>query len=241
MQYAYDPSGRYQERARRQTVQMFAMLAGIVILFMLGLWVGRQYAAAQLKSYAKQTQAQQTQVQEMQEDLTALRAEAQAAQMRYEQLNIQMSSVYPADGPLRDLVDLTRKQLEAGLAPERLALVIRSARPPRNCVDPVTKRFVVMTPAYKGPDAQVAIAESGLRVTGRGMSAINAAGQPEAWFDTAKPVTLVFQTVDGRKETKQGVLPLQHVIVSGDREYRFTVAAGDKSFGRITFDSCEYP
>ena len=241
MQYAYNPRGRYQERARRQSVQTFMTIIGVAIVFMLGLWIGRQYAAAQLKSYAKQTQAQQAQIQAMQEDMVKVQADAQAAQLRYEQLNIQMETLYPAQGPLRDLVDLTKKQLDAGLAPERLALAIRSTRPPRNCVDPITKRFVVMTPAYKGPDAQVSIAESGLRVTGRGMSAINAAGQPEAWFDSAKPVTLVFQGADGRKETKQGVLPLEHTMVAGDREYRFTVAAGDKSFGKITFDSCEYP
>lgn len=241
MQYAYNPRGRYQERARRQSLQLFIMGLAALAIFILGLWIGRQYAAAQLKSYAKQTQAQQTQIQSMQDDMIQKQAEAQAAQLRYEQLNIQMQALYPAEGPLRELVDLTKRQLDAGLAPERLALAIRSTRPPRNCVDPITKRFVVMTPAYKGPEAQVAIAESGLRVTGRGMSAINAAGQPEAWFDTAKPVTLVFQGADGRKETKQGILPLEHTMVAGDREYRFTVATGDKSFAKITFDSCEYP
>jgi hypothetical protein len=36
-------------------------------------------------------------------------------------------------------------------------------------------------------------------------------------------------------------MPLQHSMVVQNREYRFTIDAGAKSFARITFDSCDYP
>jgi hypothetical protein len=241
MQYAFNPRRRYEERSRRQSTQFFITVALIALAFTLGLWIGREYAAAQLKSYDKQTKTQDDEIQTLQDDNTKLNGDLRAAQLRLEQLQLQMEAELPAEGPLREVIDLARKQLDAGLAPDRLAFVIRSARPPRNCTEPQSKRFVVVTPAYQGPDTQVSVGEAGVLISAKGMSAINAAGQPEAWFDPAKPVSLTFKTLDGQSEAKSGPLPLQHTVVASGREYRFTIAEGEKSFAKITFDSCEYP
>lgn len=241
MEFAYNPRRRYEERARRKSTALYTTIALIAAAFTIGLWIGREYAAAQLKSNKSQIERLEEQLQKIEESTTTLRGDAQASQLRLEQMQLEMAAKFPDEGPLRPLIDLTRKQLDAGIAPERLEFVIRSARPPRNCTDPQNKRFVVMTPAYKGPDTEVSVGDAGILLAARGMSSINAASQPEAWFDPAKPVTITFKTLEGQSEVKTGTLPMQHTIVAGGREYRFTISEGEKSFAKITFDSCEYP
>ena len=241
MLHGYNPRHRYEERARKKSAATFMIVAMLVGSFTIGLWIGREYAAAQLKSNKKQINQLEEQSQKLADDKTALLADAQASALRLQQLQLEMSTQFPDQGPLRPLIDLTRKQLDAGIAPERLEFVIRSARPPRNCTDPQSKRFVVMTPAYKGPATEVSVGEAGILLSARGMSAINASNVPEAWFDPAKPIDITFKTLDGQIEKKSGTLPMQHTVVASGREYRFTIAEGEKSFAKITFDSCEYP
>lgn len=237
----YNSARRYKERARKRSTATFWSVVVVVGCFSFGIWVGKQYAAAELKSLKKQVQTSQSQLQELQDSATQMNAQAQAATLRYEQVSTQMAELYPTEGPLRDIIDLTRKQLAAGLDAERLAFVIRSARPPRNCTDPQSKRFILSTPAYKGSENKVAVGEGAVTVTGKGMSAISQAGQPEAWFDPGKPVTFTLLSAAGQSETKTGLLPLQHTTVSNGREYRFTFEEGGRSFAKVTFDSCEYP
>ena len=159
--------------------------------------------------------------------------------MRYEKLQEEVQSVLP-EGPVQDLVSLVREQLKQGMDPERLSFVIRSARPPTGCVDPQSKRFVVNTPAYNGPKSIALIADGLIEISGSGSSARNSKNKPEAWYDPAKRVGINFKH-NNKVETKKGTLPLRYSVVSGDREYRFTIEAGTKSFARIMYDSCSYP
>ena len=125
--------------------------------------------------------------------------------------------------------------------PQRLSFVIRSARPPSNCSDPITKRFVVSTPAYQGADSTITIAEGKLRIKAAGASSRSKDGKPEAWYDPAKRLKISFTPLNGKPEHKNGIMPLQHSMVVGNREYRFNVSEGARSFAKITYDSCDYP
>jgi hypothetical protein len=170
--------------------------------------------------------------------------------MRYEQLQETFQEAIP-NGSMQSIIELVHKQLEEGMDPQRLEFVIRSARPPRNCTEPETRRFVISTPANKAAESRIEIAEAGISITGAGESARSDKGQPEAWFDSAKPVKLVFTVKGGKQkedgttedlvEQKSGVMPIRHTLVSGLKEYRFSIEEGARSFARVTFDSCDYP
>ena len=237
----YNPSSRYRERSSKRmnailmTVVMTAAFIGV------GVWIGRQHAVFQLESLKKEAESAHLDAKKMQDELIKVRAEAQTASSRLEQLQQQYNQDLPEDGPIRMLVQMIKNQLDEGMPPERLAFVIRSARPPRNCSDPSTKRFMVKTPAYSGPDSAAVIGEGAVSITGIGASSRNKDGQLEAWYDPTQPVTVVFKTSAGESEKKTVTLPTQHSLISAGREYRFTLSEGEKSFIKVTFDSCDYP
>ena len=236
----YNPQSRYKRKsAERMTA--FLVVSGILFLaFGFGFWMGKQAAGYSERVYKAQSVALRQERDELQNEITEARAEAQTANTRYAQLQNEYNKTVP-EGAMRDLVNLLGKQIEEGRDPERLAFLIRSARPPRNCTEPETKRFVVSTPTYKGPGSKITLADGALVVTANGTSAINKERKPEAWYDPAKKVSIDFVTLGGVKETKSGVMPIHHSVVVGNREYRMTISEAAKSFAKVSFDSCDYP
>ena len=105
---------------------------------------------------------------------------------------------------------------------------------------PKNKRFVINTPAYSGPASLASVAEGKMKVGGKGISARNNKNQPEAWYDPSKRVEVFFVNGD-KREVKKGVLPLRYSTVVGNREYRFTIERGARSFAKVIYDSCAYP
>ena len=236
----YNPHERYRKRAADRIGGFVIACTIIGLIFGFGFWLGQErarYGAGAIKQKAEQLELQNH---ALEQEAVELRSQAQSAMMRYEQLQKTYEETVP-EGPMRDLLDLLRKQLEEGRDPERLAFLIRSARPPRNCSEIETKRFVVSTPSYQGPDSEITLADGSIVITGEGVSATNDKGQAEAWYDPNKTVNLKFTTVGGQAERKSGVLPLHHSVVVSDREYRFTISDGARSFAKVTFDSCDYP
>ena len=237
----YNPRTRYQKRqSKRTNAIMLSLIVGVALIGF-GFWLGRQHVVFQIESLRRDAESAQGDAKRMQDELVKVRAESQTANSRLEQLQNQFDAELPAEGPTRELVQMVRKQLEDGMSAERLAFVIRSARPPRNCTDPSTKRFMVKTPAYSGPDSAASIGEGAVNVTAIGASSRNKAGQLEAWFDPTQPVTITFKSSDGNTEAKSGTLPIQQSMIAAGREYRFTLSEGEKSFIKVTFDSCDYP
>lgn len=214
------------------------MLIVIVLSASVGFWMGKQFGVEKLGSLEKQVGAIIDERNTLQQNVTELRAEAQTANTRYEQIKAEYNAQIP-EGPMQDLTRLVREQINQGMDPERLAFFIKSARPPTGCTDPETKRFVVSTPSYTGPDSSVSVADAAIVITGKGTSATKD-GRAEAWYDPAQPVEIAF-TANGQKEVKKSNLPIRHSVIAGGREYRFTIEEGAKSFAKVVFDSCAYP
>lgn len=235
----YNPHTRYKQRTAQRMTSALGMLAVILVAILIGFWLGKQYGAEHLITLKDEVKSLTAERESLQENVTELSASAQTANKRYEQLQEEVASILP-EGPMQDLVTLVREQLKQGMAPERLAFVVRSARPPTGCVDPQTKRFVVSTPAYKGPKSVAKIADGVVEVFGSGNSARNEKRQPEAWYDPAKRINVSFKYGD-KIETKKGTMPLRYSVVVEDREYRFTIEPGARSFAKVTYDSCAYP
>ena len=237
---SYNPQSRYRRRNSERMSAFLVVLITLGIAFGLGFWMGGQNAGRQERVLKTEVEDLLNQRETLQDEVTEARAQAQTAQKRYEQLQATYEETLP-EGPLRDLLVLLRQQIKEGRSPERLEFLIRSARPPRNCTEPETKRFILSTPAYDGPESRVSLASGALTIKGSGQSAVNAKGLPEAWFDPSKTVKIQFLAKEGESRTKSGVLPVRHSMVLQGREYRITVAEGARSFAKVTFDSCDYP
>lgn len=238
--YNYDPTRRYRQRNLQR-------LAGFLVVFIvmagaagMGFFFGRQHVFKDEMMMGAQIQAFTDEKKQLEEIITELKAESLTATTRYEDLQKTYAETVP-EGPVQDLINLVHQQIADGMDPERLAFLIRSARPPRNCTEPETQRFVVSTPAYKGPESKASIADGAVVIKGVGISMKNAKGDPEAWFDPGKSVELQFVLKDGRSQTKKGIMPIHQSLIIEQKEYRFTVAEGAQSFAKVTFDSCDYP
>lgn len=239
--WQYNPKERYRDRAVQKFNRTVLVCIFMIISFSAGFFIGGQNAVVNNGTLKMEVEDLNGRLKSLQDELTTVRAEAQTSSSRLEQLKGQYEKDLPQDGPMRDIIEMVKKQIDDGMAPDRLAFVIRSARPPRNCSDPASKRFMIKTPAYKGADSVVSVGEGAVVVSGVGASARSKEGQQESWFDPTQPVHVTFKTANGEVENKAGVLPFQHSIISAGKEYRFTLAEGEKSFVKVTFDSCDYP
>ncbi len=237
----YNPRSRYRDRAIQRFNKTVLFILIMAAFFGFGFFIGGQNAVVQNGTLKMEVEDMSARLKTLQDELTTVRAESQTATSRLEQLKTLYEKEMPQEGPLREIVEMVRKQIDDGMAPDRLAFVLRSARPPRNCSDPSSKRFMIRTPAYKGADSVVTVGEGAVVVSGTGVSAKTRSGQMESWFDPTQSVHVVFKTASGEIEKRTGTLPFQHSVISKGKEYRFTLAEGEKSFVKVTFDSCDYP
>ena len=146
-------------------------------------------------------------------------------------------------GTTKQLLAEIRAQLKKGVADRRLAYMISAAGNTQTCSgQPVTKRFLVRTPIYGGSNDAVnfSFSDNALTVTAEGESATNSTGNPEAWFDTAKDVTVWFTEIGGKGRSRtSGRLPLHHSVIARNVEYRFSVVPGERrGFVKVTADRC---
>lgn len=236
----YDSGGRYRRRAKERRNKIIWIIVFLASLSGASYWWGGENVRMSEVAYKQKSIQLEEERTGLEKVITDLRTEVQSTQVRYQQLEEKYKQEVP-QGAFKNLTDLVRKQLNAGIKPERLAFVIESARPPKNCTEPSLKRFVVKTPVYNGPHGTVSFGNGVVTVTGEGEAATNASGLPEAWYDPGKPVKIVFIEIGGKRTVKEGLLPIQHSLVVGSKEYRFTVAAGERSFISVTSDSCDYP
>ena len=237
---SYNPYDRYRQRAAKRTSTVVTFVFIFAGIFILGYWVGGIRAQQNIYILQEEKRILTEESDKVQEEMIELRAEAQTANVRFEQLRATYDELI-SDGPMQDLVTLLREQIDSGLDVGRLQSVIVSARPPQNCSDPQSKRFVVLTPVYNGPSSEASIDNGVVSIFGKGVSAKNSQGKKEAWFDPAQPVEITFQGADGRSKTKKGILPLSYSMILKSKEYRFTLTSAAKSFVKVTYDHCDYP
>ena len=236
----YDTGGRSRRRAAEKRRKIVFAVLFVLTLCVISYWWGGENVRSSEVAYKQQALKLQDERAGLEKTITDLRSEVQSTQVRYQQLEEKYKQEVP-QGVFRQLTDLLKKRLDAGIKPERLSFIIDSARPPKNCTTPQAKRFVVKTPVYSGPHGTVAFANGAITVTGMGESSVSKEGSPEAWYDPGKPVTIKFIEIGGKETVKEGLLPIQHSMVLDNKEHRFTVASGERSFITVTSDSCDYP
>ncbi|MDH3920118.1 MAG: hypothetical protein OEU25_18295, partial [Rhodospirillales bacterium] len=177
----------------------------------------------------------------LQDKNTELSAAAESAQNRETEWQQRYQAEVPT-GHSKDLFELIRDRMAAGVEPKRLAFVIEATGNLRSCDrNPTTKRFLVQTPLYKGANDSVSFGGETVTITARGPNATNPEGNAEAWFDPAKPLTVRFTEIGGGATEKTGKLPMHHSVVVRDSEYRFAIQRGPQGFVKVTGERCKFP
>lgn len=146
-------------------------------------------------------------------------------------------------GEVKDLFAVVQRQVKAGASLERLTTMIQAAGAKLTCENtPATKRFFVRTALNRGAEDTVSFAEGAIVVKAEGQSASSGSGNPEAWYDPAQPITATFLEISGRRTQATGKVPVQHSVIVGNSEYRFSIVGGDRrGFVNITADRCTLP
>jgi hypothetical protein len=146
-------------------------------------------------------------------------------------------------GKALEMYTAAKAQIEKGADPERIEFLIGVAANKQSCDSETrTKRFLVRTPLYEGASDAATFADRTIVVVAQGESAADASGNPEAWYDVAKPVVLNFVEPGGGGTEATGLLPLHHSVVRGDKEYRFSATADPRQgFISVTMERCAFP
>lgn len=242
----YDPRTRYRHRAQQRMSTFAAFGLVSVVCGVIGYGIGYQAPRFQVAAIQNQLTVVEVERDKLQQIVTRLMADSHSANIKVQQIEEQLQSELPSDGPMKDIVTQIRGQLQAGVPADRLAELIKTLSPPKNCVDPETRRFIVQTPNTKSSDAGVVLGGGVLTIKALGDGARGGkdGSTVETWYDPSRPVALSFSWMEnGAPKTidRKGNLPISQVVVVGNREYRMTFSEGVKSYIKLSYDSCDYP
>lgn len=239
----YGTFGDSRRRRRHQAWwRLVRFLFGLVAVLGVGIY-GYQVGIAAGHARSEQLEADLVRLQRANLDLRDRVAVADERSEEAEAALEDMRQRYAATIPSADVADLleqVRDQLGAGVAPARLALLIEAAGLEACPNTPVTKRFMPRTPISTGPRSFIRF-DDRITVTGDGEPARNEAGLPEAWYDPAKPVRLELRLLDGTSTSIEGIVPFTHRMVVDSKEYRFSIAQGERRFLELTAQACPLP
>jgi hypothetical protein len=236
---------RDQKEARRRRWRFFRLLFFTAVLVGLGIvayQTGTLLANREVSRLRLEVEKQSTDIAALRDENVQLRQQAEAASQAEAEWRERYEVEVPT-GRTLDLLALIKEQINKGADPERIEFLVGAAANDRSCDgEPRTKRFLVRTPIYEGANDAVAFADNTVIVTAQGESATDVNGNPEAWFDVAKPVLLRFAEPGGGGTEATGLLPLHHSVVRGDKEFRFSaVAAERQGFLSVTVERCAFP
>jgi hypothetical protein len=230
-----------RRRKRARMVTVLAVLGGLVVLGVLAYESGSRLAQVETDALRREIEQQRRMIADLQQQLAQTETLRQQAEGRVRESEARYARDVPA-GTARELFIQMQERLAAGLAPDRLRLVLRNATDGKAC-DPgqETRRFLLATPLTRAGQTSVSFAGA-IVVTGEGQSARAPDGAPQAWFDPAAPVTITaIQPGGGRTETA-GRLPLTFSVIRGTNEHRFLVTEADlRGFVTVTAERCDYP
>ncbi len=235
---------RAHDRRRRiwRVVKWLFVLTVIAVFGIFMYQTGATVAHSEVEALGNEVRSLTATVADLRQTTAQARAGAEQALAREAHWRNLYAQEVPT-GPAKELLVLLQKGLDAGIPPKRLAFILGSATKERQCDRELqTKRFMVRTPVAGSSNDAVSFADGAITVIAEGEPAIDPAGNRQAWFDPAKPVTLRFMLLGGGQSEASGVLPVEHSVVRGDAEHRFAVTVGDRrGFINVTAERCKFP
>ncbi len=233
---------QHQRQARMRALRYLLLLGSLVGVGFVAYETGRAQNAAEIDRLRAQTAELEREMLDARAGVLAAREQERAARERAHAIAERYRSDVPAGDRLA-LLGLMDRKLEEGVDVERLRFVLTEVQARDVCDDDVeTKRFLLTTPVAVSRDSTITFGDDRITVTGQGSSARDEEGRPEGWFDLAQPVSIRFLKLDGAVSLAEGILPLTHRLVDGDREWRFQVRPQDeRGFVEVTAQTCAFP
>ena len=236
----YDSDRRYRRRFWGGMLRLVLFVALIGATAIVSYQFGIEDLESQVRGYQQEIFELENRQSQLEQETANLRVAAARAKLTVEEWERRYAADVPG-GERRRMLELATERLQAGVSPDRLAFLIKSADDPRDCEPVESKRFLVRTPLYDGKNTVVSFADDAIVVSGSGESAKTADGLPQAWFDPQLPVSVEIKRIDGEVRQVAGVLPLNGSIVQGGTEHRFQMRAGATGFIQIAAEKCAYP
>ncbi|MCA8928975.1 MAG: hypothetical protein KDC18_12965 [Alphaproteobacteria bacterium] len=235
---------RRREVARRRlgVLKWLVLIGGLAGLGWMAYAAGSELARHDIRRLQEQLVALEDERARQTDAAASLRSERDDALQRLEDLQRRYDHDLPT-GEAKDLFALVRRQLEAGVAIDRLRFLIATAGEAVRCDgNPDEKRFVVQTGLTRSQNDWVAFAGQTIIVRASGEAVLTEDGLKQAWFDETKPVTVRFEKIDGGESEAKGVLPLSHSVIRGGHEYRFILTkASVRGYLLVTMERCRLP
>lgn len=235
---SYQRKNRQKARVRLYIQLAFLLTAAVTGGF--GYHLGEQQMAARVN----QTQSEAATLTEERDTLHKQVVDLQAADLVNRQKIADLEAHYRKMIPnetFEGLVSLMRDKVAAGVTLERMATILAAAGNPRHCTRAESKRFMLSTSLNEGNNNSATFANGLITIRGEGQTATSVDGNPEAWYDPTKPVSIKFHLIGGRVSVAEGMLPLQHAVIDDATEHRFTIESGARGFVLVTGDTCAYP
>ena len=233
--------GRRRRQMRLRLLKWGAALAAIVIAGVYAYETGNRLAEREVARLDEQVTDLNTRIQQLEQNNLQLAEAARSAKGKVEVWQQRYRQEIPT-GDLKALYELTREKLAGGVDSARLAFILQQASQQSDCAETVeTKRFYVKTPLYHGGNDAVAFANSAIVVTAQGAASIDGTGNQQVRYDPAQPVAVSFARLGGETSEASGLLPLHTAMVIGDKEFRFSVVAGEPGMVKVTAGRCPFP
>jgi cell division protein FtsB len=234
-------SSRARERRRRRR-KMWGWFFVLLIILGLGAYswyAGQQLARADLKRLENQVAELTSKSEALQAETNQAKTAAAAAQQEAADWQNRYQQDVPT-GAGEQIYQNVQALLGEGIEADRIRLILESSRRAQSCSpEQESKRFAVASPLTSDPITPVNFDGNSFILSADGESAILGNGDPAAWFDTAKPVTVHFTEPGGETTDVTGVLPIQHSFARGDTEYRFAISYDDiRGYVRATLVKC---
>jgi hypothetical protein len=236
----YDPERRYRRRVWGTIIRVFFSITVLLVAAGFAYQIGVERTKGQITTLQGQVTSLTQAKGGLEQERIQLQAAAQTAQIQYRELTARFEREVPT-GTYRELADKVAQRLHDGLDPQRLAFYIDQASAARDCKTGESKRFILPTQNAVGSNSSVAFANNTIAVTGRGEGTVDESGKAQAAYDPAKPITVNFRGIDGKQVSATGMLPLFQSLVVGEKEYRFSLIEGERSFVRVTSEVCAFP
>lgn len=236
----YDNERRYRRRFWGGVVRFVITIGVIAASAVAAYQLGIEDLESRVRGYQQEISDLEARQDRLEQENADLRVVAEKAKLTVGEWERRYRADVP-DGVRKELLDLVTRRLEDGVSGQRLAFLIEAAAEPRDCAPVESKRFLVRTPLYNGPNTVVSFANDAVVVTGEGESETTADGLPQAWYDPLKPVTLKITRIDGEVREVTGNLPLQESVIHAGAEFRFQVKAGARGFAQVAAEQCAYP
>lgn len=243
---AYNPGDRYRRKAHERKAALIKVAITTIFLFGLGFLAGREYSRSLSSAVEKENKTLTAESEKLRNDNVDLRAKLQTKTVQFDQLKTQYEQNLP-QGEMAEITKHINQLISDGMPADRIKQMVSGANAPRECTEPKTQRIIVSTPTYKGANNDINLDDGAVIISASGVSAENAKGEKEAWFNTAQPIIVTFklknpQASEGMFKDKvithEGTLPFNKAIMLGEEEYRIRFEAGAKSFLKVTHDKC---